>query len=477
MRSEANVSERSKQSTQSLVRRIVAAVLGLELLCAAAFSSTALWHERRSRLHAFDAMLQGRSDSLLGAVQDANDPNDNVAVDPTELRLPKEDVYAVYNQGGRFLGGSPNTLLPITGRGGDGIRFARLNGRDYRVLEREALRIIDREENGGVGLRRPVTIVYAAPTAHVWQQVWQAAGFYALVSLLLVGSTAVLLVLSIRRSLQPIEQLAAAAGAISVATLSFTPPSATLRTRELRPLGDALSALMTRLREAFAKEHRFVGDAAHELKTAVAVVRSGIQVLALRPRSAEEYRRGLDLALADTERVEALVSRMLSLAQFEERPESFPAPLALAQAIQGIVASLNTFALAHEVCVETSLCDGLRVNVSAEAMGTLISNLLVNAIQHSPRGASVSVRAQPAGGSARLAVIEVEDRGHGIAEASLPHVFERFYREDTSRSRETGGAGLGLAICKSIADAAAGTIDLRSVQGQGTTVRAVFRLA
>ena len=464
-------------ATRSLVRRIVGAVLGLELMCAAAFSGTALWHERRSRLRAFDAVLQGRSDSLLGAVQDAEDAEDNVAVDPAELRLPKEDVYAVYNRGGRFLGGSASPASQIAMRAGDGVRSLRLDGRDYRVLEREALRIIDRAEYGGVGLRRPVTIVYAAPTAHVWHEVWEAAGFYALVSLSLVGGTAFLLVISIRRFLQPIEQLAAAASAISVANLSFTPPAAALGSRELRPLGDALSALMERLREAFAKEQRFVGDAAHELKTAVAVVRSSIQVLSLRPRSAEEYRRGLDLALADTERVEALVSRMLSLARFEERPGTTPAPLALAPAIRSILASLHTFARAHEVCVEASLCEDLRVKVSAEAIGTLVSNLVVNAVQHSPRGACVTVRAQPLEGPANLVVLEVEDRGHGIAETSLPHVFERFYREDTSRSRETGGAGLGLAICKSIVEAAGGTIDLRSVQAQGTTVRAIFTQA
>lgn len=458
----------------SLTQRIVGAVVTLELACATAFSCTALWHERSTRLHAFDAMLQGRSDSLLGAVQDAEDPADNVVVDPAELDLPMQDFYAVYNQGGRLLGGSSRQDTDLTKREGDGIRAVAVGGRGYRVLEREAMRIIDREENGGVGLRRPVTIVYAAPTAHVWHEVFEAAGFYALVSFTLVGATAFVLVAFVRAFLEPLGELAEAARSVSAATLSFTPPATALNIRELRPLAEAISAVVVRLREAFTRQHRFVGDAAHELKTAVAVVRSSVQVLAIRPRSPEDYRNGLQLILTDNERVEELVSRMLSLARFEEHPQESATTVDLAEVTGRTLDLLSTFALAHGVTVERVFARGLRTRIAPEAVQTLVSNLLVNAIQHSSGGAAVTVRVYPAEDRSLHVVLEVEDHGHGIASTDLPYVFDRFYREDTSRSRETGGVGLGLAICKSIVEAVGGSIQLQSIQGRGTMARITF---
>ena len=302
----------------SLIRRVVLLVLVAELVCAVCFSGVALWHEWRTRIHSLDTVVQGRSDSLLGAVQDAEDPDDSVVVDPTELKLPGEDYFAVYDQAGTRLGGSERIAAPLTSRAGDGRRYARYAGRTYRVLQRNAMRIIDRAETGGVGLRRPVTIVYAAPTAHALHEIREAAGFYVVASLVLAGGTAMLLVVSVGKLLQPLDQLALAAGEISAISINFRPPHAAMHVRELRPLAQALSDAMARLREAFEKEHRFVGDAAHELKTAVAVVRSSIQVLNLKTRTNEEYREWLDVILADNERVEELVSSMLTLARVEE---------------------------------------------------------------------------------------------------------------------------------------------------------------
>ena len=461
----------------SLTRRIIAAVLVVELLCALTFSGVALWHERWARLHAFDVMLRGRSDSLMGAVQDAEDPEDNVAIDPSELRLPKDDVYAVYNQGGRLLGASSSAPAALIQRSEDGVREVRAEGRDYRVLQRDGLRIIDRAENAGVGLRRPVTIVYAAPTAHLWGEIFEAASFYLLSITLLVFLSTALLVWLVRRLLRPIGELALEAARLNVSSLTFSPPEAAMGTLELRPLADALSAAFSRLKVAFETEHRFMGDAAHELKTAVAVVRSSIQVLAMRPRSPEEYRGGLEQILIDNERVEELIARMLRSVRTERLScESIP-PLDLGKTVNQTLLRLQSFAQANSVEIQSALQDGVYGRISAEAVQTLVSNLVVNAVQHSPEGAAVRVVLDRCGERDARAVLEGKDEGFGIAESSLPFVFDRFYREDSSRSRETGGAGLGLAICKSIVESAGGRMELESVQGRGTTVRAFFSLA
>ena len=169
----------------SLTRRAVLAVLLAELLCAVAFSLTALWHERATHLRTFDVMLQGRSDSLLGAIQDAEDPEANVTIDPAELNVPPHDVYAVYNQGGRLLGTSSHAPDKLITRSDDGFRTVHSGRHSYRVLQREALRVIDRAENGGVGLRRPVTILYAAPMDFIWHEIFEAASFYVTLSIAL----------------------------------------------------------------------------------------------------------------------------------------------------------------------------------------------------------------------------------------------------------------------------------------------------
>lgn len=463
--------------SRSLTRQIAGAVLLLELLCAFSFAALALWHERKTRLRAFDVQLQGRSDSLLGAVQDAEDPEDNVTIDPSELKLPDADVYAVYQQNGRYLGGSRNAAVDLIARHGDGYRDGRSGPGEYRILEREAMRIIDREENGGVGLKRPVTIVYAAPLRQVWHEIDEAATFYGLASVAFAGVTALMLLVFIRVFLRPLETLADAASSVSTQSFVFRAPQEALGLRELRPLAKAMEEVVARLASAFAKQHRFIGDAAHELKTAVAVVRSSIQLLDLRPRTCEQYKVGLQQILADNERTEELVSRMLTLARFEEpQKRSEASRLNLRDEATRVLSSLGAPALLAEVEVRSEMAADVFSRVSREAFHTLVSNLVMNAVQHSPKGAAVTVRVCAEQGDPALAVLEVEDHGSGIVAGDVPFVFDRFFRADDSRSRETGGAGLGLAICKSIVEAAGGEITLQSAVGAGTTVRATFML-
>jgi signal transduction histidine kinase len=449
-------------------------VLSAELLCAIAFSGTALWHERHARIRAFDVMLQGRSDSLLGAIQDAEDPDDNVTIDPVELKIPGVDVYAVYNLGGRLLGASKDAPIELATRQANGFSNRMSGGRGYRVLQRDAMRIIDRPENGGAGLRRPVTIVYAAPTRHVWHEVFEAASFYAAVSVMLLAITAGFLVVSLRSVLHPIEELAVHAGNVSKNSLHFEAPESALRVRELAPLARTLSETIGSLRKAFENEQRFVGDAAHELKTAVAVVRSTIQVLMMRSRSQKEYTVGLERLLQDNQRVEDLVARMLTLARMDQQLETETLTADLVEAVEVSFGNLASYAEAHSVTLKFRAERGVMVHLSAEKAEVLVSNLVVNAIQYSRAGAEVGVEIERVD---ERAVMYVRDTGTGIAAEALPHIFERFYREDSSRSRETGGAGLGLAICRSIVQSAGGTISVESVPDVETVATISFSLA
>jgi signal transduction histidine kinase len=463
--------------TNSLVRRATFAVLGIELICALGMASFALWHERDTRLRALDAMLKGRSDSLIGAVQDAEDPQDNVKVDPEEFAPAQGEEFAVYNSDGRVVGSSQGDLSAVALGSRDELRNTIVHGRRYRVLQREALRIIDRQESTGQGLRRPVTVVYAIRSDRVWHQVLEATRFYLLLTFASVCLTALMLVFLAQRLLHPLNELALAASSIEPAKLHFSPPASALQTNELRPLANAISQMTTRLRQAIEAERRFIHDASHELKTAVAVVRSSIQVLGMRNRREEEYRKGLDRILEDNDRVEELVARMLILARFEKMGTEMDGLADLGN--EAAIAVMNLASYAEWRGVTLTFADDAEIKVlmAPEAIQTLVSNLVMNAVQHSNRGSEVRVTVRAEGIVPGKALLEVQDFGTGIAPQNLSRVFDRFFREDPSRSRETGGAGLGLSICKSIIENAGGRIEIRSEQGKGTIVTAVLDMA
>ena len=452
---------------KSLVRRATVFVLGIELLCGLAFAAAALLHEREVRWRALEVMLNGRADSLIGAVQDAEDLEDNVKVDPDEFQSGSDDEYAVYNPAGQLIGNSQD-IGAVSLQPNDGIRSVRVGGHSYRVLQRHGLRIIDRAETDGEGRRRPVKVVYAVRTDRLWHQVFEATRFYLVLCLATVVITAVLLVFLAQRLLLPLRELAAAAGSIEPASLAFEAPPAAVETTELRPLAEALQRMVARVRSAFEAEKRFFHDAAHELKTAAAVVRSSVQVLDMKPRTVDAYHAGLERVLQDTERLEDLISRMLSLARYETTTPVPPAQTSLAGQAEFIAEALRTFAESRDVRVAVTYQTDVKANLGVEAAQTLISNLLMNAIQHSAPG--TEVRVSIAEKDAGEATLVVEDKGSGIALENQQRVFERFYREDKSRSRETGGAGLGLSICKSIVEGAGGSIGIESEPGKGTRI-------
>ncbi len=416
--------------------------------------------------------MQGRSDSLLGAIQDAEDPDDNVTIDPAELKLPSEDVYAVYNQGGRMVGSSAISSMELMARSYDGFHEVVIGHSRYRVLQRDALRVIDRAENGGVGLKRPVTIVYASPEDHLWHEIFEAVRFYLIAIAFSTGVSVAVVGLLVTKALSPLLELATAAEQLAPPALSFSPPPSVMRVRELRPLAIVLGDSINRLRAAFAKQHQFVGDAAHELKTAVSVVRSSVQLLMLKRRSPAEYEKGLDRILEDSERVETLVAQMLQLANLEETSAAYSPAVSLSDLATEVLERLNPYAEERGLSLRLIASEHVLVPLQPERVTVLISNLVMNAIQHSFSGQAVVVTVTET--VEKGPVLRVDDSGSGIVSAALPHVFERFFREDTSRSRKTGGTGLGLSICKSIVEKAGGRIGIESEPGKGTHVIVTF---
>jgi signal transduction histidine kinase len=462
---------------RSISRRLIAMVLLLELLAALALVGLAVLHESQVRYRSFDVMLRGRADMMFGAIGDAEDPADNVMLDTRGLVIPPTDLYTVEEDTGRILGRSsdwPAQEIQSARQDRGGFLRLRLNGLHYRFVRHEGVRVVDPgDKNGGVSHR--ITVLYGSPTDHVWREVREAASFYAIASVLLLTLTGGAMAWFLRKGLAPLHELAEEAGRVSAQQWQFAPPESAQRTRELSPLTRAIEAALQRLQQSFEQQRRFTSDAAHELKTDVAIVKSSIQLLAMRPRSTDEYRQGLEVCMTDCERLENTVQEMLTLAgvEYASRQKGVAQPKSsnLAEYVQEAIVRLTPIAQLREVYLTFVAKGETTVALDGKECTLLCSNLLLNAIQHSHRDSEVQIELA---GDEKYVTMTVQDFGEGIGPEVLPHVFEPFFRGDESRARKSGGTGLGLAICKAICDKAGAKIEILSTVGAGT--RVVLRL-
>ncbi|WP_263381476.1 sensor histidine kinase [Granulicella arctica] len=450
----------------SITRRVVTLVLTVELIAAICVTAFAFIYERHAHFRSFDVSLHGRADTVMGAVEDADDAKQGVMLDTTDLKFPRHDVYAVREQGAQDLGHSANwTPSSEDWQGDPGYFNLTIHGHDYRAIRLRGVRVVDPM---AANVRHPLLVLYASPTHEVWEVVFGAVRVFTLANGLLVLVTALLVPVIVRRSMHPLHLLATDAEAISAASWHFAPGEQVRQVAELRPLVTAMEGVIQRLEHSFTQQRQFTGDAAHELKTAVAVVKSSIQLLELRARTPAEYAAGLQRSYADCLRMEELAQKMLLMARVDEPSlTTFASSTNLAATITAALAELAPVAELHSVHLLSDEIEPIYIQMELELLRSLLINLITNAIQHSPTDSTVRIAAERTHATAQ---ITIKDTGEGIPPQALPHVFERFYRADASRSRKTGGTGLGLAICKAIVERASGNISITSTPAQGTQV-------
>lgn len=242
---------------------------------------------------------------------------------------------------------------------------------------------------------------------------------------------------------------------------------------EIEKLVVTFNKLLDRLQESFQRERQFIGDVAHELKTPVATLRSGIELTLSKKRGSQEYKQVLDETLIDVNLLSTIIKNILDLAWLEADNANlgenhFDLSIALHE-LKEIAVKL---AAQKHIILKGNIEPDIVVTGAEDKITRAILNLIDNAIKYTPNNASVSISLHKKN---EQAVVAIKDSGFGIPEKDLSHIFERFYRG--SRASKTFGSGLGLAIAQGIIRAHHGDIKITSQVGKGTAVTIFLPLA
>ena len=274
------------------------------------------------------------------------------------------------------------------------------------------------------------------------------------------------------RVLAPVGAMADTAQRITAESLDARLPVSN-SADEFGRLASVFNETLARLDTAFEQLRRFTADASHELRTPLTAIRSVGEVALQRSLSPEAYREVIGSMLEEVDRLTRLVENLLLLTRAEAgRIPLTQATVDLRELVAGVSDGLRVLAEEKNQELTVELGGPVAVECDATVLRQGITNLLHNAIKFTPNKGVIRVAARSTTNGG--AVIEVEDSGPGIPTAHQERVFERFYRVDQARSRDTGGMGLGLAIARWAVEANGGRIELESVGGQGTLFRVVL---
>jgi two-component system heavy metal sensor histidine kinase CusS len=238
--------------------------------------------------------------------------------------------------------------------------------------------------------------------------------------------------------------------------------------RELQPLAATFDAMLARLEDSFKRLSQFSADLAHELRTPIANMLGEAQVALTRDRSPAEYRETIESTIAECERLSGIVDNLLFVARVDAAREPIARKRFDARAaVEKIASFYQMIADDHHVAIS---CSGEgQIYADPALFERAVGNLVDNALRFTPANGSIQIALAQHATDFEVAV---SDNGDGIAPEHLPHVFDRFYRAESSRGSD--GAGLGLALVKSIVDLHGGSARIQSEIGRGTTVTLIF---
>jgi heavy metal sensor kinase len=292
-------------------------------------------------------------------------------------------------------------------------------------------------------------------------QVLLAVGSIAVLGLAWIGSRWLA-----RQSLTPIEALSTTAQNIAE-TSSLTP-----RLKldpwcvEFQRLAEVFNTMMDRLQRAFEGQRRFVTDAAHELHTPLTALKGNLEVAFARNRSAQEYRETLIGNLGSVDWLIHLCRSLITLAKLTGDESRLPTqPVQVPKLLREVIEELRVLAEDRHIGLRMDAAPVPDIPGHPEQLQRVFVNLIDNALRHTSPGGIVTGTVSA---TTTHVVVSLADTGEGIAPEHVPHIFDRFYRADQARSRDSGGVGLGLAIVKEIVAGHGGEVSVKSEVHKGT---------
>jgi signal transduction histidine kinase len=398
---------------------------------------------RRSLVANIDGAARTRAQDIAALAGQGSLPR-TLAVPGEEIALVQvvDRTGSIVSSGANLEGQAPIATFKPSGMDAE-IRTLR----DLPVGDRAPFRVVALNVDGASG---PVTVYVAASLAQTEASVDAVMGlllFGLPVLLLLVGATSWVIV---GRALRPVESIRKQVADISAHDLSRRVPAPTVDD-EVGRLARTMNAMLDRLQTFGERQRRFLADASHELQSPLASSRSELEIATAHPDSTDWVATAADL-LDDNVRMERLVRDLVFLARADDAPSTVVrAAVDLDDVIREEVQRARTRA---RVAIDASRVSAVEVRGNADQLARVIRNLLENADRHATAQVTIDLHSTDDG----WAQVVVVDDGPGVAAPDRERIFERFTRLDSSRSRDTGGAGLGLAIAREVVEAHGGRI-------------------
>lgn len=277
----------------------------------------------------------------------------------------------------------------------------------------------------------------------------------------------------INRALHPVKKVVKTARKITADDLTLR-IDAKQRGDEIGELIDTFNDMIKRLEVSVNKIRQFSGDVSHELRTPLTIIRGEVEVLLRKKRTREEYVNTLNSVLEESQRMEKIINDLLFLSSVEGvEPSKINKYVDLEEVIADVIESRIRTVHKKSLTLEADGIEPARIKGNRDLLERMAANIFDNAVRYTPEGGRVTLELKKQDGRA---VLKVKDTGLGIQEKDLPRIFDRFFVGDPSRSKETGGSGLGLSIVKWIADCHGAEIRVSSRPGRGTEFMVIFPL-
>jgi signal transduction histidine kinase len=321
---------------------------------------------------------------------------------------------------------------------------------------------------------RPGNILIGRSTTALFEELHELLWGVALTSGIILAAVIVLSGALVVIGLRPVGKTAGRLAGVTTGNLGTVDLQVDTVPAELKPFVHTVRDMLDGLNESIQKQKTFVADAAHDLRTPLAVAKSTLQVALATDHSKTEYRQALEDATDDLRRMEHLVGELLTLAHLDEidgKPHF--QDVDLADLLRDVGASFEKQIAASSGELICDLAD-VHIQGGAEQLKRLFRNMVDNALRHGPAGGAIHVILRR---KESMAEVCVKDQGGAIPPEKLANLFDRFYRVDASRTQSTGGSGLGLAIARAIVLRHGGEIDIQSEQNVGTRVTVLLPLA